>query len=297
MHSRTLVWLCLTLFFVACTKGKEELQPGDTATSGAFELLADETLRPCIDSLITGFNITTPKGKVTVKYVNATDALDALINQKARLVLIARSLTSKERKILESQKIELTEAEVAQSSIGCIVSRKSISESMSMDELRRLLNYQIVGNHWVPHHRVSTSYLSSTESVLDSIFGREKYQEGEIVRFRTTDSVFDSVVKDTGAIGFVNISWIHDRIRKGDSSFRILKISSGGGEPIMLHPAYILQGLYPLQSRICAYTTEVPNTLPRGFLAYAMAAEGQRVFLNYDLIPKTQILKLVPSQK
>jgi hypothetical protein len=64
----------------------------------------------------------------------------------------------------------------------------------------------------------------------------------------------------------------------------------------MLHLAYVLQGLYPLTSRICAYTTEVPNTLPRGFLAYAMSADGQRVFLNYDLLPKTQILKLVPPQ-
>jgi phosphate transport system substrate-binding protein len=283
--------LSLFCFILCCCSNKKQSEaPPDTATSGTFELVADETLKPAIDSLVFGFNSQTPNAKVTVRYKNATEALDDLLQQRARLILIARPLGKKERDFLSQQKIELTEADVAENAIGCIVSAKSPLQNISMDSLRTIIenkNKSIV--------RVSSSYLSSTEFALDSIFTLDKFQEGRIIRYQTTDSIIDRIRKDENAIGFVSAAWLKKLTNSGDSSIRVLRISGVSEKPIMLHPAYVLQGLYPLTSRICAYTTEVPNTLPRGFLAYTMSAGGQRVFLNYDLLPKTQILKLVPS--
>lgn len=288
--SRILLCFFSLLLLAACNKNKQGETP-DTATSGSFELIADETLKPAIDSLIIGFNSQTPNAKVTVRYKNATEALDDLLQKRARLVLIARPLGAKERDLLSHQKIELIEADVAENSIGCIVSAKSPLKDIGMDSLRSMLldkDKNIL--------RISSSYLSSTEFALDSIFGLGKYQEGRIRRFETSDSIFWRVRSDEHAIGFAGSAWLKKLSASGDSSIRVLRISGVADRPIMLHLAYVLQGLYPLTSRICAYTTEVPNTLPRGFLAYAMSADGQRVFLNYDLLPKTQILKLVPPQ-
>jgi phosphate transport system substrate-binding protein len=287
---RVLLLSCCCYVLSGCSAQKQgEAQP-DTATSGAFELVADETLKPAVDSLVFGFNSQTPNAKVTVRYKNATEALDDLLQQRARLVLIARPLGKKERDLLSQQKIELTEADVAENAIGCIVSAKNLLQNISLDSLRAIVQDKDKGVI-----RVSSSYLSSTEFALDSIFSLDKYQEGRIVRYQTTDSIIERVHKDDHAIGFVSSAWLKKFSNSGDSSIRVLRISGVSDKPIMLHLAYVLQGLYPLTSRICAYTTEVPNTLPRGFLAYAMSADGQRVFLNYDLLPKTQILKLVPS--
>jgi len=282
---------CLLFLLAACEKNKQGETPPDSATSGTFELIADETIKPVIDSLVIGFNSETPNAKVSVRYKNATEALDELIQGKARLVLIARPLSSKERELLSSQKIELTDADVAGNAIGCIVNSQNQLQTISMDSLRAIIedkDKNII--------RVSTSYLSSTEFALDSIFGLQKYQEGRIARYQTSDSVIERIRNDDHSIGFVNASWLKKLSISGDSSIRVLKISGTSNRPIMLHLAYMLQKLYPLTSRICAYTTEVPNTLPRGFLGYAMSAEGQRVFLNYDLLPATQILKLVPPE-
>lgn len=279
----------LCIAFLACNPKKKGDPEPDSATSGSFELIADETLRPAIDSIVFGFNSQTPAAHVTVRYKNATEALDDLLQQRARLVLIARPLSKKERDILTDQKIELIEADVAQNAIGCIVNAKNPLKYLSMDSLRNIVSGK--DNNII---RISTSYLSSTEFALDSIFALDKFQERRIVRYQTTDSVFERVRKDEHALGFVGSSWLKKNSR--DSSVRVLAISGISDKPIMLHLAYVLQGLYPLTSRICAYTREVPNTLPRGFLAYAMSSDGQRIFLNYDLLPKTQILKLVPPQ-
>jgi phosphate transport system substrate-binding protein len=286
---------CLILYFFCfffifgCEKTKQGEVLSDSATSGTFELVADETLKPAIDSLVFGFNTETPNAKVTVRYKNATEALDDLVQGKARLVLIARPLSTKENALLASQKIELTDADVAENAIGCIVNAKNPLHVISMDSLQRIIEDKDKNIT-----RISSSYLSSTEFALDSIFKMEKFQEGRIVRYETSDSIIGRIRKDEHSIGFISASWLKRLSNSGDSSIRALKISGVSDRPIMLHLAYILQKIYPLTSRICAYTTEVPNTLPRGFLAYAMSADGQRVFLNYDLLPKTQILKLVP---
>jgi phosphate transport system substrate-binding protein len=290
LMNRKFLWLLSLLLVAACNKNKGG-ETADTATSGSFELVADETLRPAIDSLVIGFNLQTPNAKVTVTYKNATEALDDLLQHRTRLVLIARPLGEKEHNFLTQQKIELIEADVAENAIGCIVNAKNPLKDISIDSLKALI--QDKDKNTI---RVSSSYLSSTEFLLDSIFLLDKYQEGRILRFQTSDSIISRVRNDEHAIGFVNAAWLKKLLNSGDSSVRVLRISQGSGRSIMMHLAYVLQGLYPLTSRICGYTTEVPNTLPRGFLAFAMSADGQRIFLNYDLLPKTQILKLVPPQ-
>src|SRR5205823_4462098 len=133
-----------------------------------------------------GFTSQTPNATVTVRYKNATEALDDLVQSKARLVLIARPLGKKERDLLASQKIELTEADVAESAIGCIVSAKNPMQTISMDSLRAIIEGK---NKYIL--RVSSSYLSATEFTLDSIFNLEKYQEGRIARYQTSDSIID----------------------------------------------------------------------------------------------------------
>jgi len=289
---RTIFLLAIAIVVSSCGKETKSGPPPDTATSGSFELLADEALKPAIDSLVVGFNKQTPEAKVTVRYTDAAKALDELIGSKARLVIIGRPISDAERHILDSAKIDLPEFEVALDGIAAIVSSKSTLNSISLDSLRKL----VTGDLKIQYY--STSYLSSTESALDSIFAfKNKTLSGYIKRFKTTDSVILAIKKDTAGIGFIGSSWMHSLMAKGDSSLRSLRISSEKSpEPIMLHLAYLYQGNYPLASRVCAYTIEVPNSIPRGFLAYAMSSDGQRVFMKHDVLPRTQIIKLVPPQ-
>ncbi|MEP7234582.1 MAG: substrate-binding domain-containing protein [Ignavibacteriota bacterium] len=294
MRSWLLLLVCIILF-IECSSRRSD-SPPDSATSGRFELVADETLRPVIDSLVAGFNYQTPNATVTVRYTNATTALDDLLQSRTRLVLIGRPLAKSETDLIAKSGIELTDADVAVNAIGCLVNSKNTLESISLDQLR-----QIVGDRSISNAnregllRISSSYLSSTEFAVDSIFGLTKYQEGEIRFFETTDSIIKRIRNDEHAIGFVGVSWLKNILQSSDSSVRVLPISGIVEKPIILHPAYLLQGIYPLTSRVMGYTSAVPNTLPRGFLAYCMSADGQRVFLNYGLLPKTQILKLVAS--
>jgi hypothetical protein len=103
---------------------------------------------------------------------------------------------------------------------------------------------------------------------------------------------------DEGVLGFVSWCWLVKNPGLKALDIAILDSTSKTGEKnIMLHLAYVYQKLYPLVSRVCAYTQEPPNSLPRGFLVYAMTAPGQKIFLDNNMLPRTQIIKIVPPQE
>ncbi len=285
--------LFATSFFIcACGNNDKKVVVSDSATSGAFELIADENLKPVIDSLVTGFNTQTPNAKVTVRYTSSVEALDALLSSKARLVIIGRPMTTNERKLLDSAHIDLPEFDIALNSIAVITSSQNTPPSVSFDRLRQI----VTGKTETPYY--STTHLSTTETVFDSIFFlQSKFLLGNLKRYQTTDSVISAVRANIASIGFVSSSWARYLRSTGDTTIKALPINTDKSDkPVILHPAYLYQGLYPLVSRVCGYTFEVPNSIPRGFLAYVMSPDGQRVLLNYDVLPRTQIIKLVPPK-
>lgn len=289
--------LCCVLVLAACESKKSEGPPPDTATSGTLAFIADEELRPVIDSLVTGFNAENPEAKVSVSYLPATEALDAMLQKQSRLVIIGRALTSRERAILDSQKVELVDFDMALNSVACIAPAGSGRIGFTLDELG--VNARGTNSDFT---QVLGSRFSSTEAILDSLFHADSATiKGRVARYSTVDSIIAHVRRDPNAIGYLSAAWL--RVLRADSSIKVLdyvKPDVGPAKEIfevtMLHPAYVYQGKYPLVSRVMGYTMEPPNTLPRGFLAYAMSANGQRVFLNYDLVPRTQIIRLVPPK-
>jgi ABC-type phosphate transport system substrate-binding protein len=262
-----------------------------------MEFIADQELQPVIDSLVAGFNAENASAKVSVKYLPATEALDAMLQRKSRLVIIGRPLTSKEHSTLASQQVELIDFDMALNSVACIASVASKKAALPFEELRD----NVIGTE-PSYTQVLGSYLSSTEALLDSIFHADSATlKGKVVRYSSVDSIINHVKNAPSAIGYLSSAWLKQV--RADSSLRVLDIimedsaSVGGVKSVMLHPAYVFQGKYPLVSRIMGYTLEPTNTLPRGFLAYAMSANGQRVFLNYELVPRTQIIRLVPPKQ
>jgi phosphate transport system substrate-binding protein len=292
MKLRSLVAAVLLLALSSCSKPEEKASV-DSPTTGAFELAADEAIRPVIDSLVAGFNAQYTDAKVTVRYMNATAALDAVIQDNARMALIGRPLTPKERVWLVTQKaeIDLPEYEIALNPLAAIVKKENALTSLSLNMLR-----EDISGSKEHFSKALTDNLSSVESILDSLFLSDTGSvKGKAARYSTTDSVIAKVMADDGTVGLVSWCWL-----KNNPGLKALDIAipdstqKSGQKNIMLHLAYVYQKLYPLVSRVCAYTQEPPNSLPRGFLVYAMTAPGQKIFLDYNMLPRTQIIKIIP---
>jgi ABC-type phosphate transport system substrate-binding protein len=322
MKARSFV-LGLVLVLLASGCGKQESsQSSETATSGSFELVADETLKPALDSLIVGFMSESPNAKVTVKYVSAAEAVRELLNKQARAVIIARGLTPSERAVIAQDSVTLPDFAIAEDGIGCIISSKNPLAAMRLSDLRKIARGDVGSWDGIvkpivepgpavsgPIEMIFPAYPSSTEYVLDSMFvgavmldGNNKIG-GHPMRFSSSDSVIAYVQGHPNSIGFIGSAWKHMLDVEGDSGIKVLPIipadssSRGVTEPILLHMAYIYEGLYPLVTPVNGFSFEAPNTVPQGLLSYAMTAHGQMVFKNFDVLPKTQIIHLVPPKQ
>jgi phosphate transport system substrate-binding protein len=315
---KAVYFLLLVLLGVSfgCTKKSKQNDANyESATVGSFELLADEALRPAVDSLVQGFMAENPKAKITVKYVSSGEAIQALLGQKARLVIVSRFLNKVEHDALNQAKVTLPEYDIAQDGLACIVSSSSSLDAISMVDLRKIVRNE--AKNW---SELSTSEFvggkkdgaikrvigppgSTSEYLLDSLFlDPNQLQQGNVERFVTSDSIIARVRGDQHAIGFIGSAWRHWLDARKDSSVKVIPVIPGDSagaaisKPIALHMAYVYQGLYPLTTRVNGYTFESPNTLPRGFIAYATTAHGQTVFKNFEVLPRTQIIKIIPSK-
>ena len=306
---RVLSVLFVLLVLSAC--GKPETEPqSETATYGSFELVADEVLKPVIDSLVQGYTTENPTAKVTVKYVSAGEAVRELMNKQARAIIIDRGLTPQEREVMAKDSVSLPAFRMAEDGIGVVANRLFREDVISMTDLRRNMtdgirepskDYDVRG--WL--RVLFPAYPSSIEAVVDStVLGTTMTPKtADVVRFGTSDSIFWFVKRPSGGgLGFVSSAWKHWLESRNDTSVKFLPIiphdlsSQGISEPVMLHIAYIAEGAYPLTTIVNGYTTEAANTVPRGFFVYCMTAHGQTVFKNFGLLPKTQPIKLVPAK-
>lgn len=304
LTSRFFSILILLALVQGCSRSDKPAGPSETATAGSFELVADEALKPAIDSLVIGFLSENPRAKVTVKYKPAGRAVEALLNQDTRLIIVSRFLSKLERDLLKQHNLVLPEFDIAQDAIGVVVNKSNPLNSISMASLRKIIRNE--AKSWSEIDavtgeikRILPDYSSSIETVLDSLFlGPNEVQPGTLTRFQTTDSVLARVAECKECIGFAGSSWLVDSSKLNVKVLPVIPEGPEGemGKPILLHLAYIYQGLYPLTTRVNGYTFESPNSLPRGFLAYAMNAQGQTVFKKYNVLPRTQIIKVVPSR-
>jgi ABC-type phosphate transport system substrate-binding protein len=128
---------CLPLILLLlCACGKPEVQStSETATVGQFELVADEVLKPVIDSLVQGFTIECPDAKITVKYVSAGEAVRELMNHQARAIIIDRYFTSQERDVMAKDSVEIPAFKMAEDGIGCIVGSRGMESTVRLSDI------------------------------------------------------------------------------------------------------------------------------------------------------------------
>ncbi|MFI5201892.1 MAG: PstS family phosphate ABC transporter substrate-binding protein, partial [Candidatus Kapaibacterium sp.] len=313
--------IVLVPLLTGCGK-QENVQQTETATSGNFQLVADEVLKPVTDSLVTGFMLENPDAKVTVKYTSAEEAVRELLNHTARAILIDRSLTPTERTILQQDSVTLPVYKLAEDGIGVIVANHNPLDAIAKSDLAKIMSGTI--SNWSglgrpvfrevsakgskskmegPITVALPAYPSSVEYVLDSILLHgAQTKAARVLRFTTSDSIIQFVRHSPDAIGFIGSAWDYTLVANNDTSVRTLPVmpadSSSRGliEPVLLDMAYVAEGLYPLVTTVNGYSFEVPNTIPRGFLAYAATAHGQIVFKNFNVLPITQPIRIVNSQ-
>ncbi len=291
-------WFIAIVFLVGCAERDKHGKILDSPTAGTIKITADEALKPLIDAEIQAFEGIYQNAKLQVKYLSEADAIDALLNDSARLTVVTRRLVEDEENMLVEQTIIPHQLKIATSGIALITNRQNADTLISIDEVKKIFQGKI--NVFSSKDPLSVVVFDNPTSGIVR-FLKDSLSIGDglpeyCFAVNSNASVVEYVSKTPHALGLIDVSWISDRDDSTANSFlssvRVLGISRDSGyfQPFQ---AYIAQGSYPLVRDIVMISREARSGLASGFMAFVASDKGQRIVLKSGLVPATMPIRIV----
>ena len=275
----------------------------DTPTAGSITISVDESLRPLIDAEVAAFEGIYRNAHIRVIYTSEGEAIDALLNDSARLSIVTRRLVASEENLLMDQKIVSKQLTMATDGIALIVNRQNPDTLIQLQDLKKILLGDIKA--WnAPDKNSATLPLEVVFDQPNS--GIIRYLKDSLITLETlpdncfalkgNSAVVEYVSKNPQAMGLIDVSWISDSDDSTANSFlgsiRVMGISR---DSVFYQPyqAYIAQGQYPLRRDVVMISREARAGLASGFMAFVASDKGQRIVLKSGLVPATMPIRII----
>ena len=294
----------ISVLFYCCSGGGTN-EPTDTATSGTVNIIVDESFQQLFDTQIYTFHSLYPNAYVTAKYMAETDALQQMINDSCKVVVMCRDLTKDERKSFEQKNIFPISTKIAEDAIALIVNPENTDSSLTIDKVKSILQ----GKDTLWNMINPKSKLGKINVVFDNAgSANERYMNDTLLKgsgfgknvfaVKSNPEVIDYVSKNKNAIGFLSVNWISDRDDTVALNFlkkvNVLAIKkddkSEGYQPFQ---AYIKTKDYPFCRDIYTINRQTRSGLGMGFVSFVAGEKGQLMILKAGLVPAIAPTRMV----
>lgn len=308
MKTGKLLLIIVTLATVFSSCDRRKVTRLDTMTSGEAVVVADDCFSPIIDEEITVFQGINPEASITPVYTNEVEAIDMLMKDSARLIVVARNLNKQEIDHLKSKNLSYRWKRIALDGISLIVNNSNPDTIISVQNFTKILTGEL--SSWKQLN--SSSKLdeikvvfdnpnSSTVRYMKDSLIKDKDFSGDIRSMETNRAVLDFVSETPNAIGIIGVSWVSDPGDSTNLSFinkvRVMSVSAyddaRDDNSYKPFPAWIATYKYPLVREIFMIISDVRGGLPSGFLDYVAGPRGQRLIMKSGMVPATQPIRLV----
>ena len=297
-----LILLVSVLF--SCNSGKTN-EPTDTATSGVVSVIVDESFQQLFYTQIYTFESLYPNAHVNVKYMAETNALQQMMNDSCKVVVMCRDLTKEERKSFEAKNIFPISTKIAEDAIALIVNPENNDSSLTIEKVKSILS----GTDSLWNQVYSKSKLGKINVVFDNAgSANERYMNDTLLKgkgfgknvfaVKSNPEVIEYVSKNKNAIGFLSVNWISDRDDTVALNFlkevNVLAIkkdeTSEGFQP---YQAYIKTKDYPFCRDVYSINRQTRSGLGMGFVSFVAGEKGQLMILKAGLVPAIAPTRMV----
>ena len=296
------IWVAITLL-TSCVDKDKNGNILDTPTAGKIIIMVDEALRPLIDAEIRAFEGIYHNAHIIVRYTSEGEAIDGLLRDSARLIVVTRRLVESEKNILLNQTIVPQQLTLAKDGIALITNRQNPDSLMNLDDLSKILTGQISivnGNAKKQSTALSQVVFDQRNSGIirylrDSLTSFEDLPE-YCFAVNTNAAVVDYVSQNAHALGLIDVSWISDRDDSTANSFlNSIRVMGVSRDSLFFQPyqAYMAQARYPLLRDVVMISREARSGLASGFMAFVASDKGQRIVLKSGLVPATMPIRIV----
>ncbi len=280
----------------------------DTILTGKATIAADEAIQPMVNAELGVFYSIYNYASIDCKFLSEYDAINLLLQEKVRLVIVTRPLNQKETDFLKNKSIIPESIPLAYDAIAVIVNPENKTVRLSTLQIANLLSG--VDSDWsqvnpqekaLPVKLIFDAQSSGIiRSLNDSLHLNNKIS-GSIIFSGSSQQVIESVASDPNAIGFVGFNWLSEqenpKVQEALQKVKLLAVSTvakaDSTNSFIPSTATLFNKQYPLTRKIYALYTDPAASLARGFLSHLTSERGQKIIYRIGLKPENDFQRLV----
>jgi phosphate transport system substrate-binding protein len=296
--------ILIVFFFFGC---RQKL-PEETPTSGYLKIVCDELVSPAIQVIKDDFQRNYPEAKLELKLGTTNFAIGSLLNNDVSCVISTRELDSIETDFLIRNNIRVFSQKLALDGVAILVNMKNPIEELNLNQLSKILTGETriwndvdsklesdsikllidgrkSGNYYLLQHQVLNHIpVTATATIIpgDSIIS-------------SSERILNYVAKNENSISYVSTCWLGNNpdFLKVSSRIKVIKLAGMDYHKAVLPiPGYVYRGDYPLRRMVYIMHRQQFIGLASGFTAYLTGNEGQRAFLEMNMVPAMNPIRL-----
>jgi phosphate transport system substrate-binding protein len=286
---RLLLGFLLLGIFQACKQKAPAKIFTDTKNSGSAQFASDESFAPILDQELYVFKNVNPDAKPSIIYRSENDAIKLLLDDSVRFAFLARDLTADEIKTLKEHSLPAVAKKFAIDAITIIVNEASNDTTISVGEIKKMLNGQTKTDKSI----VFDNPNSSLVRYLKEFTGEKEFKQKNIYALKSNKDVIEYVSKHPEAIGITGFDWLNDPDADYADAVKKVKIVAVKDENSKTAPneyfkpsqttLYLKQ--YPLLRSLYVVNCTGREGLGTGFEYFIESERGQRIILRSGLLP------------
>jgi len=303
------------IWLAGCNSGTPSgaAQETDTTTSGSINMSVDETFAPILTSQVDTFQKLYPAAKIQAAYKPEQAAIQDLLDNKARVIVVARQLTTAEKAEFDRLKLVPRAIKLATDGLAIIVNPGNADSLLTTAQLRDIFTgktsewSQVSGKKKLGAiNVVFDANRSSTARYVQDSVTRGVPLTQRVFAAKSNPALLDYVATHPSAIGVVGANWISDRDDAAVQSFlkkvRVVGISSNpnpqkADDYVQPYQAYMALKTYPLRREVYLISREARAGLGTGFASFAAGNKGQLIILKSGLVPAVGQTRIINTNK
>jgi phosphate transport system substrate-binding protein len=269
----------------------------NSPTSGKLNVYFDEGLNSHVTELTKVFEANYPNAHIYLNKVNDDQAIQALLNDSCKAIIVSRPLNVQEEKAFKSKKIVADLSIVAINGMALIANQSLPIKSLSHEIIVNLLTKDnTIIDSLGKELKLTIVFDKNNSSVLhyikDSIIKNQAFAK-HCNTLSNTNEALEYVSKTPNALAFIDFAGFSDSDdtlnRYYTNKIKFMPVKKVGSDTAYFpNQSSFLLKQYPYIRKIYVYKTAAEFSLSKGFQTFIAGPKGQHIFLKAGLMPTKQ---------
>ncbi|MDR7372469.1 substrate-binding domain-containing protein [Flavobacterium aquidurense] len=285
-YSKVFVLVAFVFLFAMCNQKSKSDSDKETILKGSVDVTVDETIKPIVEDQVAVFEGTYYDAKIKIKAKSEGELINDLLDQKAKVVIIARNLTEDELRRFEKSKIKPRVTPFAKDAIA-LISNKSNNDTLIA--LKNVIDFMQGKADPKIKGLVFDNPNSSTVRYMLELAKVKEIPKNGVFSFKTNDEVIKFVSENNGMIGVVGVNWLSQPSTNMIETIKKINVLSvkGLNDDKYYNPSQndLAEVKYPLARDLFIINCQGYSGLGMGFASFIAGDIGQRIVLKSGLLP------------